>query len=140
MAAPTVVGVYAKTLIPGPNPVPALMATTDELTVLLPQLLERGWALFGDPPPLDPAGEVVIDSDRLRLVLDGRALLDDRNPTAPDGWWAAVDQLGSRCAVILCDQADVDLVHHAVEGQLAALVDTARAVFAALPVTTVLAG
>jgi len=40
--------VYAKILVPGPHPIPALMATTDEADVLVPQLLERGWVRFGD--------------------------------------------------------------------------------------------
>jgi hypothetical protein len=46
---PTVAQVYAKTLIPGAAPVPALMATTDEAVVLLPQLSVRGWAPFWLP-------------------------------------------------------------------------------------------
>jgi hypothetical protein len=83
--------VYAKTLIPGPNPVPALMATTDDAESLIVQLLNRGWALFGEPLPDQPAGRLVVGADRLQLVVDGQALLDDLNPYAPDGWWPAVD-------------------------------------------------
>lgn len=51
---------YAKTLIPGPNPVPGLMATTDDADVLVPQLLDRSWALFGEPLPVGAAGRVVV--------------------------------------------------------------------------------
>ena len=69
--------VYAKTLIPGPHPVPALMATTDDADVLLPQLTARGCAPFGDPLPWSAAGEVVVGADRLQLVIDNQALLDD---------------------------------------------------------------
>jgi hypothetical protein len=58
--------------------------------VLLPQLSDRGWAPFGDPLPKSAAGQVV-GADRLRLVVDDQALLDDLNPYAPDGWWSAVD-------------------------------------------------
>ena len=86
-------GVYAKTLIPGPHAVPALMTTTDDPDILLPQLLDRGWALFGEPLPQGAAGRLVVGSDRLQLVVDDQVLLDDFNPNAPDGWSAAVDGL-----------------------------------------------
>ena len=132
------VGVYAKTLIPGPHPVPALMATTDEAEILMPQFLDRGWALFGGPPGAAPAGRVVVGSDRLQLVVDDQALLDDVNPYAPDGWWAAVDALEGRCIVVITRDGDVDLSHHEAGEQLVALMGTGRAVFAALPVDTVL--
>lgn len=75
--------VYAKTLIPGPHPVPALMATTNDADVLLPQLLGRGWALFGEPLPQGAAGRLVVGADRLQLVIDDQALLDDLNPCTP---------------------------------------------------------
>ncbi len=91
--ASTVGSVYAKTLIPGPHPVPALMATTDDADTLMPQLLDRGWALFGEALPQAPAGRLLVGSDRLHLLVDDQALLDDLNPYAPDGWWAAVDGL-----------------------------------------------
>ena len=63
---------------------------------------------------------------------------DDLNPYAPDGWWAAVDQLQGRCVVIITRSGDIDLSQHQAGEQLAALVDTGRAVFAALPVDTIL--
>ena len=129
---------YAKTLIPGPHPVPALMATTDDADVLMPQLLDRGWALFGEALPPAPAGRLVVGSDRLQLVIDDQALLDDLNPYAPDGWWAAVDELQGRCVVVITRHGDVDLSHHQAGEQLVALMGTGRAVFAALPVDTVL--
>ena len=130
---------YAKSVIPGPNPLPALMATTDDADILLPQLLDRGWALFGEPLPSAPAGWVVVGSDRLQLVVDDQALLDDLNPYAPDGWWAAVDGLQGKCVVVIVRDGDVDLAHHDAGAQLAVLMGTGRAVFAALPVETLLA-
>jgi len=132
----TVGWVYAKTLIPGPNAVPALMATTDDAEILLPQLLERGWARFGEPLPTASAGRLVVGSDRLQLVVDDQALLDDLNPYAPDGWWAAVDALQGKCVVVIARDGDVDLAHHDAGQQLAALMGTGRAVFAALSVAT----
>ena len=131
-------GVYAKTLIPGPNPVPALMATTDDGDVLVQQLLDRGWALFGEPLPDQPAARLVIGADRLRLVVDDQALLDDLNPYAPDGWWAGVDGLHGKCVVVIVRDGDVDLAHHDAGEQLAALKGTGRAVFAVLTVATIL--
>ena len=128
---------YAKTLIPGPNAVPALMATTDDADILLPQLLDRGWALFGEPLPT-AAGRLVVGSDRLQLVVDDQALLDDLNPYAPDGWWAAVDELQGKCVVVIARDGEVDLAHHDAGAQLAALMGTGRAVFAVLPVETLL--
>ena len=129
---------YAKTLIPGPHAVPALMATTDDADILLPQLLDRGWALFGEPLPQQAAGRLVVGSDRLQLVVDDQALLDDLNPYAPDGWWAAVDGLHGKCVVVIARDGDVDLAHHDAGQQLAALMGTGRAVFAALLVETLL--
>ena len=138
-AWPHTVGlVYAKTLIPGPNAVPALMATTDDADILVPQLLDRGWALFGEPLPTAASGWLVVGADRLQLVVDDQALLDDLNPYAPDGWWAAVDGLQGKCVVVIARDGDVDLAHHDAGAQLAALMGTGRAVFAALPVETLL--
>lgn len=82
----------------------------------------------------------MVGADRLQLVVDDQALLDDLNPWAPDGWWAAVDQLQGRCVVVIVRDGDVDLTHHNSGDQLAALMGTGRAVFAALPVTTNLPG
>lgn len=114
------------------------MATTDDAGILMPQLTERGWASFGAALPQTAAGQVVVGTDRLCLLVDGQALLDDLNPYAPDGWWAAVDQLQGRCVVVIVRDADVDLTHHDAGEQLAALMGTGRAVFAALPVVTAL--
>lgn len=79
----TVAHVYAKTLIPGPHPIPALMATTDDADTLMPQLTDRGWVPFGDPIPTAAAGQLVVEGGRLQLVVDDQALLDDLNPWAP---------------------------------------------------------
>lgn len=130
--------VYAKTLIPGPQPIPALMATTNDANVLVPQLLERGWVSFGDPLPQQADGRLTIGPHRLQLVVDGQALLADENPFAPDGWWAAVDQMQGRCIVVIVHDGDVDLAHPQAGEQLAALLGTGRAVTAAVPVKIVL--
>lgn len=131
--------VYAKTLIPGPHPIPALMATTDDADTLMPQLTDRGWVPFGDPLPNAAAGRLVVEGGRLQFVVDDQALLDDLNPWAPDGWWTAVDQLQGRCVVVIVRDGDVDLAHHQAGGQLAALMGSGRAVYAAVPVSTLLA-
>lgn len=69
---------YAKTLVPGPPvDIPSLMSTTDDPDVLLPQLRALGWGRFGGPVPPAPAGQLVISPDRLQLVVDGQAVLDD---------------------------------------------------------------
>jgi hypothetical protein len=80
----------------------------------------------------------VVGADRLQLVIDDQALLDDLNPYPPDGWWSAVDGMQGRCVVVIARDGDVDLAHHEAGDQLAALMGTGRAVYAALPVVTVL--
>lgn len=131
---------YAKTLVPGPPPVPGLVGTTHDATVLIPQLLGLGWAVFGDPPPHRPIGELIIGADRLRLVVAGQALLDDANPAGPAGWWPAVDSLDGRCVVIVCADHHVNLPSPTLGPQLTALMGTGQAVYAALPVRTELPG
>ena len=119
---------------------PALLATSSDATVLLPQLLDRGWALFGEQPPTAAAGVLFLGPEWLQLMVDGQALLDDVNPAAPDGWWAAVDGRGDRCVVVVTHETDVDLAHHDAGAQLVALLGIGRAVLAALPVVTDLTG
>lgn len=114
------------------------MATTDEADVLMPQLTTRGWVPLGDPLPTAVEGQIVIGADRLRLVVDGQALLDDLNPYAPDGWWAAVDGREGQCLVVIFRASDLDLGSEHTGQQLVALVGTGRAVYASLPVATVL--
>lgn len=130
--------VYAKTLVPGRDPIPALMATTDEADVLVPQLTARGWVPLGDPLPPEVEGQIVIGADRLRLVVNDQALLDDLNPYAPDGWWAAVDQRKGRCLVVILRSEDVDLAADNAGDQIAALVGSGCSVCASLPVMTFL--
>ena len=57
---------YAKTLIPGTCPIPALMATTNQADTLWPQLLARGWIPFGNSLRA-ATGELHIDVNRLQL-------------------------------------------------------------------------
>jgi len=132
--------VYAKTLVPGPKPTSALMATTNEADVLVPQLLERGWVRFGDQLSARAAGRLVVGLDRLHLIVEEQVLLADENPWAPDGWWPAVDQMGGRCMVVIAREGDVDLANAKVGEQLAALLGTGRAVAAMLTVETALDG
>lgn len=126
---------YAKTLIPGSMPIACLVATAEQPDVLLPQLLDRGWDWFGSTIPANLQGDLVIDHQRLRLVVDGQILLDDLNPASPAGWWAAVDQLQGRCAVIIVRREDVDLTDKASGLQLQSVLDQQRAVWAFLPLT-----
>jgi len=80
----------------------------------------------------------VIGADRLRLVVDGQANLDDLNPYAPHGWWAAVDGRKGQCLVVIFRSGDVDLASEDTGEQLAELVGTGRAVYASVPVRTLL--
>lgn len=104
--------------------------------MLLPQLLDRGWGPYGARVPDEPRGVVVISPDRLQLVVDHHVLLSGVNPAAPAGWWPAVDRLHSCCVVVITADGDIDLTDPRTGDQLAALMGTGRAVFAALPVRT----
>lgn len=126
---------YAKTLIPGPMPIACLVASAEQPDVLLPQLLDRGWDWFGSTIPANPQGDLVIDHQRLQLVVDDQILLDDLNPASPPGWWPAVDHLQGRCAVIIARREDVDLTDKESGSQLQNLLDQQRAVWAFLLVT-----
>ena len=140
-ASRTVALVYAKTLIPGTRPIPALMATSSQTEVLRPQLLQRGWVAFGQALRPGPAGELRIGVDRLQVVIDGDAILDDdANPASPEGWWAAVDILGGHCIVVILPTGTVDLTQSDAGNQLVALLNTDHALSAALPVVTSLTG
>ena len=127
---------YAKTLIPGTRPIPALMATSDDADALRPQLLQGGWVAFGKP--LQPAaGQLRIGVDRLQVVIDGGVVLDeDTNLASPEGWWAAVDVLGGHCIVVLLPVGTVDLTRPDAGDQLVDLLNTEHALSAALPVVT----
>ncbi len=127
---------YAKTLVPGPPiDVPGITATTSEADVVMPQLLNRGWGIFGGPPPMNASGRVAITHHRLRVIVDDEAILDDDlNPASPPGWWKAVDAIGGRVTVVIVRAGDVDLECPSAGTQLRALLDTGRAVWAVLPV------
>lgn len=135
---PTVTDMSAKTLIPGSHPVPALICATSKAAVLLPELLDRGRGPFSARLPDDARGELIISADRLQLVVDEQVLFDEINPPAPDGWWAAVDRLDSCCVVVIVAEGEIDLTHPRSGEQLAVLMGTGRAVFAALPIRTAL--
>lgn len=126
---------YAKTLIAARPPVPGLVGTTLNAVVLLPQLLKRGWAVFGGPPSRRPVGELVIDADRLQVVVDGQVLLDDTNAIGPAGWWPAVDALDGAVWSSSAADTDVNLTGGTLGQQLTALKNAGQgAVYAALPV------
>jgi hypothetical protein len=128
----TVCRVYARTLIPGTRPIPALMATSSQADVLRRQLLERGWVRFGERRRLAATGELRIDVDR----HDGEMVLDDDvNPASPEGWWAAVKTLVRHCIVVMVRDG-VDLTQPQAGDQPAALLNTDHALSAALPVVT----
>jgi hypothetical protein len=120
--------------------VPALLATAADATVLLPQLLDRDWALFGEQPPTAAAGVLFLGPEWLQLMVDGQALLDDVNPAAPERLVGRRRRPGDRCVVVVTHETDVDLAHHDSGAQLVALLGIGRAVLAALPVVTDLTG
>jgi hypothetical protein len=113
--------VYAKTVIPGTRPIPALMATGSQADVLRQQLLERGWVRFGEPLQPAAAGEPRIGVDRLQVGIDGDVVLDDDgNPASPEGWWAAVDTLGGHCIGVMIRDGAVGLTQPQAGDQLVA--------------------
>ena len=132
---------YAKTLIPGPYAIPALMVTTPHAVTLLPQLTEHGWVRCHHRLRSIAAGQVRIDPHRLRVIVDDQTLLDDLNPTSPPGWWSAVDLLEDRCLVAVVSDDDVDPKQkHRAGEQLTCLIRANRALLAALPIVTELTG
>jgi len=129
--------VYVKTLIPGGRAIPALMATTSADEMLRLQLSRQGWVSFGRPLQPGAVGEVRVGVDRLQVVANGRVVLDeDTNPVSPSGWWAAVDDLGGHCVVVMVREGAADLSEPGAGERLAALLNTHQAISAALPVTT----
>ena len=125
-----------RTLVPGPQPTAALIATTDDADTLIPQLTARGWVPLGYPLPQTAQGQITIGADHLRLVVYGQALLDDLNPYAPDGWWAAIDQHHGQCLVVILPAVDIDLAADNAGEQIAALIGSRNSASASLPVKT----
>lgn len=98
---------YAKTLVPSTQPIPMLVATTKEPS-LLGQLALHD---FADPAVTDGFTQardslISIDHTHLTLNVAGEHLLDDHDgdPRAPDGWWPAVDALQGHCYVWITTQ------------------------------------
>lgn len=92
---------YGKALRPGPDiDVPLLTITTAPGSVLADQLHKLGWPRYqGEPVGAD--GEVRIGHDHLTVTVGGEdVLVDDANPTSPEGWWEAVDRLKGHSLVI----------------------------------------
>lgn len=135
--ARTVTRVYVKTLIPGSRPIPALMAATSPDEMLRLQLSRQGWVSFGRPLQPGAVGEVRVGVDRLQIVANGRVVLDDgTNPVSPAGWWAAVDNLGGHCVVVMVRDGAVDLALPDAGDRLATLLNSDQAISAALRVVT----
>ena len=86
----------------------------------------------------DAAHTQGITASQVDHLLVDADLFDDLNPYAADGWWAAVDTVQGKCVVSIARDGDVDLAYHDASAQRAALIGTGRAVFAALPVQTLL--
>ena len=126
---------YAKTLIPGPSPLPCLLATASDYDVLADQLRRRGWGVLGGPPPRDSAGLLKIGLRGVTLTVDGQALLDDdANPAGPAGWWSAVDAFGGRCCVQVVPADGLDLHADNLRDQLADLMAAGRGMVGIIPV------
>lgn len=89
---------------------PSLLSTTSE-PELFEQLIDRGWAAYGaESGPGEPStSRLYITHQSLQLVVEGQILLDDLDPTAPPGWWRAVDSFDGRCVVVVVRSEDVDL-------------------------------
>lgn len=133
--------VYVQTFIPGGRPIPVLLATTSTDELLRLRLTREGWVPFGQPLQSGAVGEVRSGLDRLQVVANGRVLLDHLlDPVTPDGWWTAVDALGSHCVVVLAREGSVDLGGPDAAERLSGLLGTEQAMSAALPVVTDLTG
>jgi hypothetical protein len=86
-----------------------------------------------------PKDRSLIGADRLCLAVDGQALLDDLNPYAPDGWWAAVDRRKGRCSmVVILRSEDADLFADNAGDQIAAQMGSGCSMYAWLPIMTFL--
>lgn len=125
---------FAKTLIPGPHPVPALVAAVGGRDGLLGRLRDRGWAAFGATSPPATGDAVLVRGGHLQLVVDGEIVLDDLNPAAPTLWWSAVSDLQERCVAVVAAEEDLDLTGHEARDQLVGLLGSGRALAATVPV------
>ncbi len=125
---------YLQTLIPSGRPIAVLLATTSVDELLRLRLARQGWVSFGRALQPGAAGQVRFGVERVQLRAEGRLVLDAAtSPVSPDGWWAAVDNLGGHCVVVLAREGAVDLTPG--DGDpLASLLNTDQAVSAALPV------
>ncbi len=125
---------YLQTLIPSGRPIAVLLATTTADELLRLRLARQGWVPFGRALQPGAAGQVTFGVERVQLRAEGRLVLDAvTSPTSPDGWWAAVDNLGGHCVVVLAREGALDL-SAGDRDPLASLLNTDQAVSAALPV------
>ncbi|SDR89719.1 hypothetical protein SAMN04488543_0707 [Friedmanniella luteola] len=126
-----------KSLIPGGRPVPALLAATSPDELLRLRLSRQGWVPFGRALQPGAVGEVRVGVDRVQVLANGRLVLDDStNAVSPPGWWAAVDDLGGHCVVVVVREGAADLTGPDASDQLVALLGADQAISAALPVVT----
>lgn len=121
----------AKVLVPGPPIDVPLLVTTARADAdhLIGQLRSQGWGAFGTATtPVD--AELAIDpAGVFSLTVSGQVLLPPApNPTAPPGWWAAVDR-AEQHAIVLVLPHGTDL-HAMGLRQLLGQPDTAAALVA----------
>lgn len=114
---------FAKALWPtDPITVPLLLLTAPR--ELVEQLHGRGWAPFaGDVIEAD--AQVDISTDGLTLTVDKQSMMSGLNPTAPPGWWEAVDALEQHAMVVVLPE-ETDLTSEGLLGVLNGLRDDAR--------------
>jgi hypothetical protein len=96
---------YAKILrVAGGTEIPMLMVTAPPESV--GELHARGWSPWGGRLSRDRGAVVRIMPDRLRITVNGVAILDDPDgdPVSPPGWWELVSRIGDRVVVALVPQ------------------------------------
>ena len=125
---------YAKSLIPGDPPTASLICTTGS-EIVFGQLLDHGWAAYGQLPTEPATSRLLIVPDSLQLEVDGQILLADHDPLPPDGWWPAVDGQHGRVVVVVVRSGDVDLHDPHAGSILQSLMDVpGSGVWAMIPV------
>jgi len=99
---------YAKVLNDGgPLPIPMLLITAPEGSIVVEQLRTRGWTPYAGRPIEDHGAEIRIMPDHLTVVLGGEVVLHDGkgDPVSPPGWWKAVSSFEDRALIVLLPHA-----------------------------------
>lgn len=95
---------YAKVLNDGgPLPIPMLLITVPEGSIVIGQLHTRGWTPYAGRPIEDQGAQIRIMPDHLTVVLGGEIALHDGSgdPVSPPGWWEAVNAFEDRALIVL---------------------------------------